>query len=90
MRGKAKADDPLLKKEIDPNTCPHPNLKFERHGAILGCIDCDLHWFVAKGVLNPSDGSFAYISPDFNYGNAKVMDGDTRHSRYEMQRTAKK
>lgn len=62
-------------------TCTHPNLKFMRYGAIIACIDCTKRWFVCiKG----------FELPDFRYGNAKIGEGETRHSRFEEQRTAPK
>jgi hypothetical protein len=89
VRGKLRKDDILAKAEIDPATCVHPNLKFERYGAILGCVDCKKRWFACTGIEAP-DGSFAYVAPDFTYGNPKMAVDDTRHSRFEAQRTEPK
>jgi hypothetical protein len=67
--------------EVTAEKCIHPNLKFGRYGAELKCIDCEKRWFVCvKG----------FELPDFRYGNPKIGEGETRHSRFEEQRTQKR
>jgi hypothetical protein len=76
--------DPLAKlaKAMETLRCVHPNLKFERYGAALRCIDCKSRWFKSAGD--------DYDLPDYRYGNASIEADPTRHSRFEVPRTEPK
>ena len=79
-----RKNDPLagIVEKIAADTaaakCVHPNLAFSRYGAKLQCVDCKRRWHTS--VPN-------FDLPDFTYGNPSIPEGETRHSRYEAQRT---
>lgn len=76
----AKAAEKIAAEDM-ASKCVHPNLAFSKSGAKLQCIDCSRRWHTTVRDFD---------LPDFIYGNPSIPEGETRHSRYEAQRTEPK
>lgn len=84
MKKQDKLPD-ILKAVADQQAardCMHPNVRFERYGAVIRCIDCKQRWFAC---MNDE-----FDLPDYLYGNPKMSENETRHSRFEPIRTEPK